>query len=124
MGSSYIPAGAPFDADVVKGRINLLARSMVKSALVPGEIEKFMTDPAAQHEMGHRLNQLVLDALAQNNEIERLYRRFEELQRKHSAFAGEPGAPAMCASCSLHGVQVPWPCEIYHFAGRSLPSRP
>lgn len=63
------------------------------------------------------------DAAASLGEISRLHHELEQLQRKHMPLAGEPGAPVVCTGCSLHGAQVPWPCETYAFTAANLPER-
>lgn len=56
-------------------------------------------------------------------EIKRLYDVMEGLKRHHMPLAGEPGAPVLCTGCSMHGTQVPWPCETYQVADKALPER-
>lgn len=56
-------------------------------------------------------------------EIKRLYGVLEGFRSRHMPHAGEPGAPAMCTTCSLSGTQVPWPCEIFNAASAALPER-
>lgn len=112
-----------FDLDTVNRRISDTARALIKAMVITGEAERIESDEAAQRRFNDQLVHLVTDAVAATGELRRLYGRFEELQRRHAPFAGEPGAPAMCTACSLRGEQVPWPCEVYNFAAKSLPER-
>ena len=115
------PPPAPFDYTIVKERISNAARTLMTAMIIPAEAERLMTDEIAGKQFADQLIHLVGDAMSTAGEVRRLYGRFEELQRKHVPFAGEPGAPAVCTGCSLHGVPVPWPCEVYNFAAKSLP---
>ena len=117
------PPTAPFDHATVKERISRAGLTLVKAMIIPAEAERLMADESAGAKFGDQLMHLVGDAMSTSGEVGRLYGRFEELQRKHAPFAGEPGAPAVCTGCSLYGVQVPWPCDVYNFATKSLPER-
>jgi hypothetical protein len=67
------------------------------------------------------LPQMIRDFIATTGEVQRMYEALKGMKGKHMPFAGEPGAPAICTSCSLHGGQVPWPCETYNAAVAALP---
>lgn len=69
------------------------------------------------------LPQAMADQLMLMAEIKRLYDALEGFKRAHMPLAGEPGAPVLCTGCSLHGAQVPWPCEVYSAASAAMPER-
>ena len=80
-------------------------------------------DEEQSHEISKRLIEHLTDSAQALDEIKRLYAVLEELQRRHMPLAGTPGAAVLCEGCSLHGAQVPWPCETYTQAGKALPER-
>lgn len=80
-------------------------------------------DEADAHALFAGLPQSMTDQLMSLSEVKRLYEVLEGLKRKHMPLAGEPGALVLCTGCSLHGAQVPWPCETYQSASKALPER-
>lgn len=124
MNTDSTPTHRPFDLEKARTRTLDTTSVLLKLVLIPSEAAAFAADPEAQHRWSQRLRELTTDALEATGEVARLYAQFRELQRRHMPIAGEPGAAAMCSSCSLHGAQVPWPCEVYNFAGKALPLQP
>lgn len=106
-----------YDRAAVTRRSTAFAAEFLKAALTGGSME----DEAAERKFAEGFKDLLADSLASLKEVTRLYARFEELKRRHLPFAGEPGAPALCTACSLHGGQLAWPCEVYRFADASVP---
>jgi hypothetical protein len=80
-------------------------------------------DEAAAESLSGKLMQSMTDQLMLLGEVKRLYEVLDGFKRGHMPLAGEPGAPVLCTGCSLHGAQVPWPCETYQAASKALPER-
>jgi hypothetical protein len=80
-------------------------------------------NPDAAKKFTEGFQHFIADQQSLLAEVKRLYEVLESFKRAHMPLAGEPGAPAVCTSCSMHGGQVPWPCEIYRVASRALPDR-
>ena len=80
-------------------------------------------DETAAIALSTALPQSMTDQLMLLAEVKRLYEVLDGLKRTHMPLAGEPGAPVVCTGCSLHGAQVPWPCEVYSTVASAMPER-
>jgi hypothetical protein len=78
-------------------------------------------EPDFKEKFTSRFQQFVTDAASSIAEIQRLYVLLDGLRRRHMPHPGEPGAPVVCTSCSMHGGQVPWPCETFKAADAAIP---
>lgn len=115
-----IPSTEHFDYDTVSKRNAQLMVVYLKATLLSGGAEP---SEAVQQEIAERIQQSMTDQLLLLAEVRRLYEVLENFKRTHMPLPGVPGAPVLCEGCSLHGAQVPWPCETYTQAGKALPER-
>lgn len=96
-------------------------KTYIKLMMSPSSLENM--DPELEQKIGMMPAEAMASCSTALSEIKRLYAVLDSLRRTHLPLAGEPGAPAVCTSCSMHGGQVPWPCEIYRVADKALPER-
>lgn len=113
------PIAAPFDYEAVSKRQADFMLAFLKSVLGGPDPS---TGPDAARVFKDGFNKFLADAGDSLSEVKRLHDRLNELKSRHMPFAGTPGAPAKCTTCSMHGAEVAWPCEVYTFADASLPT--
>lgn len=114
------PAEQVFDYDTVSKRNAQFLAAYLKAAFMSGGAEP---SEEVQRDIAERIQQSMTDQLGLLAEVKRLYEALEGFKRAHMPLAGQPGAPVLCTGCSLHGAQVPWPCETYRGASAALPER-